>query len=84
MVVMFMVLLVKEILVLVLVLVLVVVVVVMEGVAVVEVLPLPRTELLNSLEAGETNLIVDVSSAVTEAMTKPAGNSKQSFGIKPL
>lgn len=80
MVVMFMVLLVKEILVL----VLVVVVVVMEGVAVVEVLPLPRTELLNSLEAGETNLIVDVSSAVTEAMTKPAGNSKQSFGIKPL
>lgn len=81
MVVMFMVLLVKEILVLVL---LVVVVVVMEGVAVVEVLPLPRTELLNSLEAGETNLIVDVSSAVTEAMTKPAGNSKQSFGIKPL
>lgn len=45
MVVMFMVLLVKEILVLVL-------VVVMEGVAVVEVLPLPRTELLNSLEAG--------------------------------
>lgn len=74
MVVMFMVLLVKEILVL----------VVMEGIAVVEVLPLPRTELLNSFEAVENILIVDVSSAVTEATTKPVGNSKQSFSIKPL
>lgn len=71
----FMVLVAKEILELLAVQVTLLVSALMEGVRVEGGLSLRRTELLNSIEAVENTLNVDVSFAVTEATAKPAGNN---------